>query len=226
MKLKRIICLFMMLFLLCPLYAFADDSGVLAEGELNEWVVKVLRDSAAGQPINAPVGEESHTEDGYAFIYDFATLYYDKPVLDQDSVLLAVSVTDEAYPGPRGIKLGDAQSVLIDTYGWQNPTLVGDGIFAAFYRLNSLPQSAYWSWAQLDGAGAITGVQCAIHVQVSDGRYTDAGVVYSLEGGVVTAIRVYGLSSFISADEVRGNLRRSKACRRQPAGTPWTTCRT
>lgn len=99
MKLKRIICLFMMLFLLCPLYAFADDSGVLAEGELNEWVVKVLRDSAAGQPINAPVGEESHTEDGYAFIYDFATLYYDKPVLDQDSVLLAVSVTDEAYPG-------------------------------------------------------------------------------------------------------------------------------
>ena len=123
MKLKRIICLFMMFFLLCPLYAFADDSGVLAEGELNEWVVKVLRDSAAGQPLNAPVGEESHTEDGYAFIYDFATLYYDKPVLDQDSVLLAVSVTDEAYPGPRGIKLGDAQSVLIDTYGWQNPTL-------------------------------------------------------------------------------------------------------
>lgn len=41
---------------------------------------------------------------------------------------------------------------------------------------------------------------------MSDGRYTDAGVVYSLEGGVVTAIRVYGLSSFISADEVRGNL--------------------
>ena len=66
-------------------------------------------------------GEESHTEDGYAFIYDFATLYYDKPVLDQDSVLLAVSVTDEAYPGPRGIKLGDAQSVLIDTYAGRIP---------------------------------------------------------------------------------------------------------
>ena len=48
MKLKRIICLFMMFFLLCPLYAFADDSGVLAEGELNEWVVKVLRDSGGG----------------------------------------------------------------------------------------------------------------------------------------------------------------------------------
>lgn len=206
MKLKRIICLLIAFCLLCPLYALADDSGVLAESELNEWVVKALRDSAAERPLNAPVGEESHTEDGYAFIYDFATLYYDKPELDENSVLLAVSVTNEAYPGPRGIKLGDAQSVLIDTYGWQNPTLVGDGIFAAFYRLNSLPQSAYWSWAQLDGADGITSVQCAIHVQVADGRYTDAGVAYSLEGGVVTAIRIYGLSSFVGADEVRGNL--------------------
>ena len=206
MKLKRIICLLIAFCLLCPLYALADDSGVLAESELNEWVVKALRDSAAERPLNAPVGEESHTEDGYAFIYDFATLYYDKPELDENSVLLAVSVTNEAYPGPRGIKLGDAQSVLIDTYGWQNSTLVGDGIFAAFYRLNSLPQSAYWSWAQLDGADGITSVQCAIHVQVADGRYTDAGVVYSLEGGVVTAIRIYGLSSFVGADEVRGNL--------------------
>lgn len=206
MKLKRIICLLIAFCLLCPLYALADDSGVLAEGELNDWVVKALRDSAAREPLNAPVGEESHTEDGYAFIYDFATLYYDKPVLDEESVLLAISVTDEAYPGPRGIKLGDPQSALIDTYGWQNPTLVGDGIFAAFYRLNTLPQSAYWSWAQLGASGEVTGVQCAIHVQVADGRYTDAGVVYSLEDGVVTSIRIYGLYSFVGAEEVRGNL--------------------
>ena len=93
---KRIICLLIAFCLLCPLYALADDSGVLAESELNEWVVKALRDSAAERPLNAPVGEESHTEDGYAFIYDFATLYYDKPELDENSVLLAVSVTNEA----------------------------------------------------------------------------------------------------------------------------------
>ena len=153
MKLKRIICLLIAFCLLCPLYALADDSGVLAESELNEWIVKALRDSAAERPLNAPVGEESHTEDGYAFIYDFATLYYDKPVLDQDSVLLAVSVTDEAYPGPRGIKLGDAQSVLIDTYGWQNPTLVGDGIFAAFCRLLPAQQPSPVRLLELGAAG-------------------------------------------------------------------------
>lgn len=36
MKLKRIICLLIAFCLLCPLYALADDSGVLAESELNE----------------------------------------------------------------------------------------------------------------------------------------------------------------------------------------------
>ena len=119
------------LLLMCPALALADDSGVLAEGELNDWIVGVLRKSAAREPLNAPVGEESRTEDGYAFIYDFATLYYDKPVLDETSVLLAVSLTSEIYPGPRNIYLGDAETVLTGTYGWQNPALAGDGVFAA-----------------------------------------------------------------------------------------------
>ena len=82
------------LLLMCPALALADDSGVLAEGELNDWIVGVLRKSAAREPLNAPVGEESRTEDGYAFIYDFATLYYDKPELDENSVL----VLDSSHP--------------------------------------------------------------------------------------------------------------------------------
>ena len=139
MKLKRIICLLITFCLLCPLYALADDSGVLAEGELNEWVVKALRDSATRQPLNAPVGEESHTEDGYAFIYDFATLYYDKPVLDENSVLLAVSVTDETYPGPRGVKLGDAQSVRWWAMGFSQR-------FTALTACPSPPTGAGRSW--------------------------------------------------------------------------------
>ena len=191
---------------MCPALALADDSGVLAEGELNDWIVGVLRKSAAREPLNAPVGEESRTEDGYAFIYDFATLYYDKPVLDETSVLLAVSLTSEIYPGPRNIYLGDAETVLTGTYGWQNPALAGDGVFAAFYCLDGLPQSAYWCWAQHDGKGSLTSVQCAIHVMAGEDRYTDAGVIYSLDGGVVTAIHVYGLSSFITGSEVGSNL--------------------
>lgn len=193
--------------LLCffPAISRADDTGVLSETELNAWVKQVLRDSLEEQPMNAPVGEESLTEDGYAFLYSFATLYYDKPTLDGQSVLKGIAVTGEEYASPRGVKLGDDAQRLVESYGWQNPGLVGNGLFAAFYRLNDLPRAAYWCWAQHDGP-EISSVQCAIHVQAGQDRYTDAGLIYTLENGRVTEIRAYGLSDVISPLDVKKNL--------------------
>lgn len=206
--LKRILLLICLVSLaLLPAAALADDAGVLSETELNEWIMQVLRDTASTEPLNAPVGEESLTEEGYAFLYSFATLYYNKPVLDENSILMGVAVTDEGYVTPRGLKLGSGEPAIIDAFGWQNPTLVGDGTFAAFYRLSELPRAAYWCWARHDAEWKLEAVQCAIHVQAGDDRYTDAGVSYTLENGVITAIRVYGLNSFVTEAEVRGNLR-------------------
>ncbi len=206
--LKRLLCIWTALCALClwAAGAMADEAGVLTESELNEWVVKTLRQSAAAQPLNAPVGEEARTPDGYAFLYDFATLYYDKPVLDDKSVLQAIALTDEQYPGPRGIGLNALEGALISAYGWQNTDLHGDGAFAAFYRLDELPRAAYWSWAQLGEGGGLNAVQCAIHVGSATDRYTDTGVRYTLEEGFVTGVMVYGLDAFISEAEVRSNL--------------------
>ena len=204
---KHMLCGLLSLCLLCCFFpAMADDAGVLSETELSQWINQVLRESSTQQPMNAPVGEESLTQDGYAFLYDFATLYYDRPQLDAASILQAVTVTDESYAAPRGITLGTSQEALISTFGWQNPMLIGDGTFATFYRLNELPRAAYWSWAQHDGAGEISRVQCAMYVQAGQDRYTDAGMIFELENGVVTDIRIYGLHDFITEAEVRSNL--------------------
>ncbi len=208
MNLKRGLCMlaaFAAFLCLLTTAARADDAGVLSETELNTWITQVLRDSSEEKPMNAPVGEESHTEDGYAFLYSFATLYYDKPVLDEKSVLKGISVTGEGYASPRGIMLGSPAQMILDSYGWQNPGLLGDGSFAAFYRLNDLPRAAYWCWAQREGE-EIRSVQCAIHVGAGESRYTDAGLVYTLENGAVTGIRAYGLNDFITADDVKSNL--------------------
>lgn len=204
---KRMLCCLLSLCLLCCLFpALADDAGVLSEGELSQWINQVLRESSTQQPMNTPVGEESLTQDGYAFLYDFATLYYDRPQLDATSILQAVTLTDESYAAPRGITLGTSQEALIRAFGWQNPMLIGDGTFATFYRLNELPRAAYWSWAQHDSAGEISRVQCAMHVQAGEDRYTDAGMIFELENGMVTDIRIYGLYDFITEAEVRSNL--------------------
>ena len=192
--------------LLCSFGALADEAGVLSESELNEWLRQVLADSLQETPLNAPVGEESLTEDGYAFLYSFATLYYDKPTLDEASVLQAVSVTGEGYATPRGIALGGSDTSLEQTYGWQNPYLMGYDALVPFYLLNNLPTAAYWSWATLDEHEQVSSVRCAIHVRLDNGLYTDASLVYTLADGVITDIRAYGLTDVASEAEVVSNV--------------------
>lgn len=198
-----VLCL---LLALLPAVSLADDTGALSEGELGAWVNQVLRDTIGKEPLNAPVGEESRTEDGYAFLYDFATLYYDKPVLDANSVLAAISVTGEGYAAPRGAVLGASEDALLYTFGWQNPYLMGDGQFASFYCVDTLPEAAYWCWGQYDENRQLLDMQCALHVRTGENRYTDAMLRFELEDGVITAIRADGLSRMITLDAVATNL--------------------
>lgn len=214
MKAWRIhICLGLLAVLLanaCLPNSLADDAGVLTEGELNTWIVQVLQKTREEQPQNAPALQDSLTEDGYAFIYSFATLYYNKPVLDDQSILNGFSITDEGFDAPRGICLSAPSQMLMDAYGWQNPFLTGDGASATLYLLDQLPQSAYWAWAQHTN-GQITAVQCTIHVRTTEGLYTDAGIRYQVTDGMISALQVYGLNQSISLDDVQGNLSAMRA---------------
>lgn len=185
--------------------ARADEAGVLTEAELGAWLNTLLQSTLGVEPLNAPVGEDALTDDGYAFLYPSATLYYDKPVLDAQSVLKAVAVTDEALDMPRGARLGAPAEMLMTAYGWQNIGLLGDDTFAPLYTLNQLPQAAYWALAQRAG-GTLQGVQCAIHASMGEGRYTDTGVIYTVEGGEISAIRIYGISASATRADVEANL--------------------
>jgi len=206
----RLITLLLTIYILFLSPALADDAGVLTEGELNNWIMQVLRDTKGQEPGNAPVGEESRTEEGYAFLYSFATLYYDKPALDQTSRLQGFAITDDMTDTPRGIRVGMPAEALIAAYGWQNHELFGDSSFAVLYQLDQLdqqPGGAYWCWAGLNETGGLTSVRCAIHAHAGNGRYTDAGVYYLVQDHVITAIRVYGLSQLITRAEAESNLR-------------------
>ena len=190
---------------LAAMPAMADEAGVLTETEMGEWLNRLLLSTVGVSPLNAPVGEESLTEDGYAFLYENATLYYDQPTLTAQSALRAVAVTGEALDMPRGIRLGAPVEMLMAAYAWQNPTLTGDDTFAPLYVLDQLPQAAYWAYAQRAG-DTLQSVQCAIHARMGEGRYTDTGILYTVQNGAVESIRVYGISGGISLADVQGNL--------------------
>ena len=121
--------------------AFADEAGVLTETELSTWLNKLLLSTANVEPLNAPVGEDALTEDGYAFIYNTANALLQQacagcPEHSQGGGCDRRRAGHAAFD-PAGVARIHASDCL-----WlANPTLAGDDNFAPLYVLNQLPAS-------------------------------------------------------------------------------------
>lgn len=207
---KKCVALLMALFMaLQILPAVAESSAdALDYEELMTWVQGFKdRALAAGEPLNDPNDEAYHTEDGYTFVYDFATLYMDRPEMTEDSVVQALVVTSSEEEGPRGTRVDYLSSEILSAFYDENEHLLGDSSFAALYLSDTMPAGALWGWVQRDGQRLKT-IQYAVHEQLSSGGdgYTDCGLLYTLSDNLVAAIRAYGLNTTISADEVLNNL--------------------
>lgn len=207
---KKCVALFLALMMALSLTtAVAEsDADALDYDELMDWAGGFkTRALAAGAPLNDPTEEAAYTEDGYAFVYDFATLYMDRPEMTADSVLQAVVVYSPEEQGPRGTGVDQLSSEVLNAFYNENNDLQGDSSFAALYVSDTMPAGALWGWVQRDGQRIET-IQYAVHEQLSSGGdgYTDCGLVYTLSDNLVAAIRAYGLNETISADEVRSNL--------------------
>ena len=207
---KKCVALFLALMMALSLTtAVAEsDADALDYDELMDWAEGFkTRALAAGAPLNDPTEEAAYTEDGYTFVYDFATLYMDRPEMTADSVLQAVVVYSPEEQGPRGTGVDQLSSEVLNAFYNENNDLQGDSSFAALYVSDTMPAGALWGWVQRDGQRIET-IQYAVHEQLSSGGdgYTDCGLVYTLSDNLVAAIRAYGLNETISADEVRSNL--------------------
>ena len=207
---KKCVALFLALMMVLSLTtAVAEsDADALDYDELMNWAEGFkTRALVAGAPLNNPTEEAAYTEDGYAFVYAFATLYMDRPEMTADSVLQAVVVYSPEEQGPRGTGVDQLSSEVLNAFYNENDDLQGDSSFAALYVSDTMPAGALWGWVQRDGQRIET-IQYAVHEQLSSGGdgYTDCGLVYTLSDNLVAAIRAYGLNETISADEVRSNL--------------------
>ncbi|MBQ8554662.1 MAG: hypothetical protein IJ438_02200 [Clostridia bacterium] len=202
MKMKSLLCMLLAVLLL-PGIALAEEStaDTLMLSELTEWAARYQARAIASEPLNIP--KESITEDGYEFIYDFATLYADTPVMSKDTEISAVVITSPKEEGPRGTMVDDTIAVILAAYYNENDELAGSRESAALYRVDLLPDMLQWAQVQRDGQRVET-IQYAVHEQLTTGGdgYTDAGVIYTMQDGTVSAIRVYGLDSRITEQEM------------------------
>lgn len=208
--LKRLLCLLVAMMMLCPaLPALAEDGGesALDWEELIQWAESYKERAMNAQPMNDPTEAAAYSEDGYAFIYDFATLYMDRPEMTEESVLKNLVITTADEEGPRGTCIDMLSGDVLIRYYNENERLEGDEGFATLYVSDTMPSGALWAWVQRDGQRIMT-IQYAVHEQLSSGGdgYTDAGLVYTIQDNLVAAIRAYGLDSRVEEEDVQNNL--------------------
>lgn len=207
---KRLICLAIMLvMMLFALPSLAEDNGAgaLTWEELETWAASYKARALESQPLNDPTEEAAFSEDGYAFIYEFAMLYMDRPEMTEDAVIRSIVVTDPEEVAPRGTRVDYLASEVLNAYYNENPALDGDSSFAALYLADTMPDEALWGWVQRDGQRLMT-IQYAVHEQLATGGegYTDAGLIYTIQDNLVAAIRAYGLDARVSESDVRDTL--------------------
>ncbi len=201
---KKMLCVLLAL-LLCPVISLAEDSaaGMLTSQELQDWAQACIDRAWKTEPANIPA--DSQTIDGYEYVYEFATLYADTPVLSEDTVISTILITSDMEDGPRGVGIADGLDDVLAAYYSENPTLLGTRENAVLYAVDALPASAAWGQVLRDGQRVQT-VQYAVHDQLAAGGegYTDMGVIYTMAENRVSAVRVYGLSSRLTQEDVSG----------------------
>lgn len=206
---KRLFCMLLALMLLPIVPAMAEDNaaGSLELQELVDWAEGYKARAMATAPLNDPTAAEALSEDGYAFIYEFATLYMDRPEMTEDSVVKEIVLYDPAEKAPHGTAVDMTSDEVLSAFYNENPTLEGDHAFATLYVHSTMPGGAAWAWVQRDGQRLMT-IQYAVHEQLATGGegYTDTGLIYTMQGDLVAAIRAYGLDSVINQADVLDNL--------------------
>ncbi len=211
MKMKSLLMLVLAVLLALPCaVAEETEADTLLLPELTEWAARYQERAIASQPLNDP--KESLTSDGYEFIYEFATLYADKPVMKADTVVSAVVITSPEEEGPRGVSVDDTTAVALSAFYTENAELRGSRENAVLYLIDLMPESLQWAEVQRDGQRIQT-IQYAVHDQLTSGGdgYTDAGLILTMQDGMVSAIRAYGLNSRITFDEAYDMLAQMRA---------------
>lgn len=192
----RYLCLLVLLVLL-PLPVTAAD-GPVTYAEVMDWVHSVLvMMPSPGETRQPPV----LTQDGYALDGKDVVLYLDQPEYTGESGILALQLKTDRIPGPRGVQVGTSVTDVLAAFPCLNLSLAGDPWHALVYMHDRLPETAGWGWLSRDHA-QVDSVQYAVHERITEGGYSDTGFLFLMEDGHVSGIRVYGLQTLLTLEDV------------------------
>lgn len=221
---KFLTCMAVVLSLLCPLAAQAE--GALEYDALESCAQELLNTLSGYTLRNEPAETYDPSGDG-AYLYDYGALQL---TMTGTEVLLAnvrqIEITDASAAGPCGVRVGDSMETLLAALDNRNPRLTGDESFATLYVdevYSTLDIPEYdWAWVLRSGETAY-GVQAACSLPQADGTYIDAGALFILTDGRVSAIRLYGFGEVITAQEAAMNFDTAREIQMRDSFTPEDT---
>lgn len=220
--LKKLLCLLTALAVLLmtvPVLAVDNGPDPLTMAELTDWAAALRAMTAGIQPLNDPHDADALTEDGYAFVYSFGILYFDAPELTDDATLLGGVLYDTDFLDEehslRTTGIGLSAQAILDAFYNENPTLDGSREQAVLYLTDDLALGGSMGMVLRDGQ-RIQAISYELLEPLSYDTaplYASAGVIYTLDEGYVSAIRLYGLDSACTQEEAANTLAAAGAAR-------------
>lgn len=211
---------------LCGVVALADRGEALTYEQLAQ-CARTLLDAMSGYALqNEPAETYDPAGDG-AYLYDYGAMQL---TMTSTQVSLEnvrqIEIVEDTLPGPGGVRVGDTMAALLAAFQCNNPMLTGDTGFAALYANEVYAQSDIpeydWAWV-LRSEETVYGVQYACSLPQDDGAYRDAGALFILNDGRVSAIRLYGFGDVITAQEAQMNFDTAREIQARNTFTPQDT---
>ena len=192
---KRIGAMFLTVILLAAMWGAALEEAKAAAGELTTteltaFIEEIRAQALQEKPLNDPTGEEARSENGYVFVYGFATLTAEKPSLDAGTEIRSIQLSDDSITGPREVGLDSDTNTVLSAFASDNPTLDGTRERALIYLRGTAEAGFRFGHAIRDGQR----IQVIEYGEVYDngaGGFGYDSLLYTITSGLVTEIRVY-----------------------------------
>ncbi len=206
---KRLLVILMSLLLVAGSLALAEEArGPLTLAEIEAFNEALLARGAKEELTTRAL------DDHYLAMGKGYELTLSSSDISDDSVVLGAAIGVDAQgiselKGPRGIQVGSAVEELLKTYPNDNPYLAGNQDGAVLYISGILPAAVYTAFVVRDGQ-AISLVEYNVYHQVDNG-VARAGLQYTIDQGVVRAIRSFMTQEALSQTEAQEAISRLAA---------------
>jgi len=193
---KKLIALLLAL-LLCLGTAMAEpveseESATLSYEEMEIYLGKLAKEVMAVEETATTTDDAGNT----AVSFPGGVMYIADETLSETTAILGADL-EVGATCPRGLKVGDTLSMLLDTYPNDNPFLFGTYYDAALYTADEKPE-AKAGWVLRDGQRVQEVVHAVYHW--TENGVISCGVSYTIDRDTIIGISVFGMENLVDEE--------------------------